>query len=421
VAIRSQRRISDSSRMPDDDTHRNLRGRVVPAVGSGVVISADGCILTNYHVVENAEPERITCDLADGQSFHAVSVTGDSRSDLAIIRVEATDLTPIRMGDLSKVRQGHFVVALGNPYGTASENNGRPALCFGVVSGLGMELTRQLDPLGERYYGNLIQTDAHIHPGNSGGPLINIKGELIGINTAVSLTNGSTESMGYAISIDKRTRDIITRLSRGEKIEYGYLGVNLDAPTAADRNAAGAPRTGGALVRDVRPGTPAEAAKLQAGDVIIEFDGEQVQNRDHLVRLVGASRVNTDVAMLVYRAKKQVRLQVRPGARPTDLRVAVNTSPSPESFLWRGMKLTELSPTSREAHNIADDVQGLIVTQVITDGPADQAGIRPGEVLRKVGDVPINGLRRLKDIAPSLSGPLKVVMLSDVDQEVTLP
>lgn len=423
VAIRSQRRISDSSsgRMPDDETHRGLRGRVIPAVGSGVVISADGCILTNYHVVENAEPERITCDLADGQSFHALSVTGDSRSDLAIIRVEAADLTPVRIGDLSNVRQGHFVVALGNPYGTASENNGRPALCFGVVSALGMELTRQLDPLGERYYGNLIQTDARIHPGNSGGPLININGELIGINTAVSTTNGSSEGLGYAISIDKRTRDIIARLSRGEKIEYGYLGVDLDAPTTADRNAAGAPRTGGALVRGVRPGTPAETAKLQSGDVIMEFDGERVQDRDHLVRLVGASRVNTDVALLVYRDKKQVRLQVRPGRRPTDLRVAVNLSPLPEPFLWRGMKLTELSPATRRAHNFAEDIAGLMVTQVITDGPADKAGIRPGEVLRKVGDVPIDGLRRLKEIAPSLSGPLKVVVLSDADQEVTLP
>jgi serine protease Do len=322
---------------------------------------------------------------------------------------------------LSNVRQGHFVVALGNPYGTATENNGRPAMSFGVISGLGMELTRQLDPLGERYYGNLIQTDARIHPGNSGGPLLNLKGELIGINTAISTSSGSSEGIGYAISIDKRTRDIIARLSRGEKIEYGYLGVDLDVPSVADRSAAGAPRSGGALVRDIRPGTPAAAAKLQAGDVIVEFDGQHVHDRDHLVRLVGASRVDVEVVVLVYRAKKQIRLQARPERRPTELRVAVSVSPPPESFLWRGMKLTDLSPSNRRSHNIADDIQGVIVTQVFTDGPADKAGIRPGEVLRKIGDVEIKGLRRLKEITPSLSGPLKIVMLSDNDQAVTLP
>lgn len=419
VAIRTQRRSNESSAVDalDDESRNAARGRLLPAVGSGVVIAADGLILTNHHVVENTDPERITCALADGRSYPAVSVTSDPRSDLAVVRIAAADLTPIRMGDVGNVRQGHFVVAMGNPYGTASDNAGRSAMSFGVVSALGQELSRQLDPLGESYYGNLIQTDARINPGNSGGPLLNLKGELIGINTAIATHTGGAEGVGYAISIDQRVRDIIVRLARGETIEYGYLGVDLEVPSVADRSAAGAPRSGGALVREVRPGTPAAAARLQAGDVIVEYDGQRVQDRDHLVRLVGASHIDTEVGIVVWRDKRQLRLNVRPDRRPTDLRLAGALG----SFWWRGMKLTDLSPANRRAHRIPDDVEGVLITQIDPNGPAPQAGIRPGQVLRQVGDIPIRNLQRLREIAPSLSGPLKLIVLGDKDQDVALP
>lgn len=421
VAIRTERRINDreGEAIPDDEIHNRLRDHLFPAVGSGVVIGADGLILTNEHVVQDASLENIACTLSDGRTCPVLAVTSDPRSDLAVLRVDAKDLQPIRMGDVGNARQGHFVIVMGNPFGSASDNAGRPAMSFGVISALGQELTRYLDPLGERYYGNLIQTDARINPGNSGGPLLNLRGELIGINTAISTRSGASEGIGYAIAIDSRTREIIAQLARGEQVEYGYLGVDLDVPTAAERAAAGAPPVGGALIREVRPGTPAAAANLQGGDIVVEFDGQPVQTRDHLVRLVGASRVNVEVGMLVYRDKRLLKLRVRPDRRPTEIRVVNAAAP----LSWRGMKLAELSPAHRRAHNIADEVDGLVVLEVDPNGPARKAGIRPGQVLRQVGDVPIYSLKRLRDIAPALSGPLKVIVINEKqsEQELALP
>ncbi|HOB73082.1 MAG TPA: trypsin-like peptidase domain-containing protein [Phycisphaerae bacterium] len=421
VAIRTERHFDnpESDSVLPDNVNDNLSRRLFPAVGSGVVIDPDGLILTNEHVIQDALLEDITCVLSNGQVVPVLEVTSDPRSDLAVLRVDAKNLKAIRMGDVADVRQGHFVIVMGNPFGTASDNGGRPAMSFGVVSALGQELSRQLDPLGERYYGNLIQTDARINPGNSGGPLLNIRGELIGINTAISTRSGASEGIGYAISIDKRTREIIARLARGEQVEYGYLGVDLDVPTAYERALAGAPSSGGALVREVRPGTPAATAGLQSGDIIMEYDDEPVQSRDHLVRVVGASRPGVEVSMLVYRDKQSLRLRVRPDRRPTELRVAGAAAP----FSWRGMKLAELSPATRRAHKIADEVDGLLVLEVDPNGPAQKAGIRTGQVLRQVGDVPINSLKRLRDIAPSLSGSLKVIVTGARQnaQVVTLP
>lgn len=418
VAIRSERRTTseEDEAMPDDEVHRGMRNRVFPAVGSGVIISADGLILTNEHVVQNAEPERITCILSDGESFRVRDITSDPRSDLAVLRIEATDLKPIRLGDVSNVRQGHFAIVMGNPFGSASDNHGRPAMSFGVVSALGQELTRQLDPMGERYYGNLIQTDARINPGNSGGPLLNIRGELIGINTAISTRSGGSEGVGYAISIDKRTKDIIDQLARGREVEYGYLGVDLDSPSPVERVNAGAPVRGGAIVREVRGGTPAAAASFKEGDVIVEFDGRRVQDRDHLVRLVGASRVGADISVLVYRDKQRMTLQVRPGRRPSEIR-PINTY---GSFEWRGMKLVELTPTTRREHHIDARMEGVLVTAVEPESAADKAGVEAWQVLRRIGDVPINGLRRLREISPNLEGPLKIVVAGTEDTELTL-
>ncbi|MEP0844856.1 MAG: PDZ domain-containing protein, partial [Phycisphaerae bacterium] len=353
----------------------------------------------------------------DGDSFRVQGIASDPRSDLAVLRIDAKGLKAIPFGDVANVRQGHFVIVMGNPFGTASDNHGRPAMSFGVVSALGQELTRQLDPMGQRYYGNLIQTDARINPGNSGGPLLNIRGELIGINTAISTRSGANEGVGYAISIDRRTKDIIALLSEGKEVEYGYLGVNLDAPRRSERAAAGAPARGGAIIREVRPNTPAAAANLQEGDIIVEFDGQRVLDQDHLVRMVGAARVDGEVDVLVYRNKKPITMRVRPGRRPIEVR-PINTY---LSFSWRGMKVAELSESLRKAHKIAGDVDGVVVVEVAPDGPADKAGVHVGQVLRKVGDVPINALSRLREIAPNLSGPLKVVLVGEKEEEVTLP
>jgi len=222
VAIRAERRVnrieqpSGQAASPGGETHRRPREQVIPAVGSGVIIGANGLILSNEHVVHHAEPEAIECILASGERYTVRGITTDPRSDLAVLRIDAKDLRPARLGDAGTVRQGHFAIVMGNPFGSASDGAGRPAMSFGVISGIGRNLTRKLDR--DRYYGNLLQTDARINPGNSGGPLFNIKGEVIGIITAISSRSGGSEGVGYAIPIDERTKAIIAQLARGEKV-----------------------------------------------------------------------------------------------------------------------------------------------------------------------------------------------------------
>ncbi|MBI4578926.1 MAG: trypsin-like peptidase domain-containing protein [Planctomycetes bacterium] len=325
VAIRAERRLSpaelefgdDSGRVPNDETHRRVRRQqVVPAIGTGIIVDADGAVLTNEHVIHGADLESITCVLSTGEVYAVRAVTSDPRSDLAILRIDGRRLPQVKLGDLSTVRQGHFAIVMGNPYGSASENRGRPAMSFGIVSALGRPLTRELSPLDERYYGNLIQTDARIRPGNSGGPMLNIHGEVIGITTAISTGSGDSDGLGYAIPIDARTKAIIAQLLRGEAVEYGFLGIRLDEPTSEDRRLAGAPSGArGALVREVEPQTPAAQAKLRAGDLVVEFDGLSVRGVDELIRLVGAARVGTPVSLTFYREGATQTVTVSPARR----------------------------------------------------------------------------------------------------------
>lgn len=417
VAIRASRRIAtvygldEEATPPDDEIHRKLQDQFIPAVGSGIVIRPDGLILTNEHVIQMADPENIECVLSDGQRHTVMGIASDPRSDLAVLKINTDQLTAARLGDMSKVRQGHFAIVLGNPFGSALDSRGRPAMSFGVISAVGRELTGQLDPSGERYYGNLIQTDARINPGNSGGPLLNIKGEVIGINTAISTRSGGSEGVGYAIPIDKLTRTIIERLCQGEEVEYGLLGVSLETPTAVDREQAGCPPDTGALVKEVVYGTPAAEAELQSGDVIVEFDGEPVPDVDYLIRQVGASRVGQKVSLVYYRDKQQIRTTVMPSRRAVK-GVAI-------SYRWRGMRLANPTPEIRGKYKLPETGEGIVVIHVSTDSPAAGAGFEPGQFIQRIQDVDIKGVATLVKSLTRLNGPLKVILHNN--KQLTLP
>jgi len=323
VAISSRHRIEPFSVANTEpapypsERHRSLRDQWMPAVGTGIIIRSDGLILTNEHVIHRADPENITCTLAGGEVYAVRSITSDPRSDLAVLRIDARDLEVVKLGDAGTVQQGHFAIVMGNPFGSATGARGKPAMSFGIISALGRPLTRQLDPHGDRYYGNLIQTDARINPGNSGGPLLNIKGEVIGIATAISTRSGGSDGVGFAIAMDRRIKGIIAQLARGEEVEYGFLGVQLNFPSPEDRRLAGTPDSRGALVSGVHPDTPAHAAGLQPGDIIAEFDGQPVTDYDHLIRLVGAARVGTEVPLVLYRRRERMTVKIMPVKRTT--------------------------------------------------------------------------------------------------------
>ena len=292
------------------------------------------------------------------------------------------------------------MIVLGNPFGSASAGKGEAAMSFGVVSGLGRQLTPQLDPQDQRYYGNLIQTDARINPGNSGGPLINLRGEVIGVNTAISTRSGSSQGVGFAIPIDDHTRGVIARLARGEEIEYGYLGVSPDTPTALDRQRAGCPPGVGVVVRGVTEASPAAAAGLQPGDVIVAFDGRPVGDVDALIRAVGAARAGREVEIGIYRDGQPMNLRGVPARRQT-IR-GVNTD---ATWIWRGMHLANVTPRLRRQLDLPESAAGVVVSRVEPLSPAEKAGVTRGLVLRSLNGHPIDTVRRLREVAESLDGP----------------
>ncbi len=419
VAIRAERKLDeedfDRDQVPDDENHRRFRDRLYPAVGTGVILTTEGHILTNEHVVHNALPQDIECILWNGQSYSVQGLTSDPRSDLAVLRIEAPDLRPAQLGDAATVRQGHFAIVMGNPFGSASENYGRTAMSFGIISAMGQDLTQKLDLSQQRYYGNLLQTDARINPGNSGGPLLNLRGEVVGITTAISTRSGRSEGVGYAISVDARVREIIDRLKRGEEVPYGFIGVQLDRPSESQRRSAGAPLSGGALVRDVTSGAPA-AGKLQSGDIVVEFDSVLVEDVDQLIRLVGAATVGKDVQVKYYRNHQLLTSTLAPAPRKNLLRGVHIEAP----LNWRGMRLADLSDDLRETYKLPDDTSGVVVVHVESGGAASKAGLKPGQVIRQVGDDEVREVRALRRLTPQLTGPVRIKAAGS-DTEITLP
>lgn len=418
VAIRADRRVDDderrqSRRSPSGESRRGSVERLIPAVGTGMIIREDGLVLTNEHVIHNADPRSIEVVLSNGDVYAVQEIISDPRSDLAVLRIHSTGLTPVKFGHVDEIRRGNFVLVLGNPYGTASDHRGQPSMTFGVVSALGRDLTHQLDPSRKRYYGNLIETDARINPGNSGGPLLNIRGEVVGVTTAISTRSGGSEA-GYAVPIDARTREIIARLSEGREIEYGYLGVELNEPSASDRQAAGAPARRGALVIVVEPGSPAYRANLRPGDVIVEFEGGEIENVDELVRLVGAAPIGEKINMRVYRDGKQLTLGVVLGRR-SDLLSGTNI------LTWRGMKLANATSDIRRSLGLPDSADGVVVTYIEEEGPAGKAGLAVGQILRRIGGVELTDVSQLREIASRTEGPVKIQVGGDPPVEITLP
>lgn len=309
VAIRTYRTV---------ERRRSERHQILRPVsqGTGFVVAADGYIATNRHVLEDANV--FTVILHNGEKLEAEVIQTDPRSDLAVIKVEARGLKPVRFGDLADVRPNQWAFACGNPFGLANED-GTSSVTFGVISALGREMTQRLAPgdFQRHYYGNMIETSAAINPGGSGGPLFNIDGEMIGVVTAIETSSGVSEGAGFAIPIDKNTRRILDKLRAGEEIRYGFLGVTVENVPRPESSVVADSRVfRGAMVMTIslRDG-PAAQAGLQSSDVIIEYDGMAIEDFDHLVRLVGFTPVGSRVPLTYVRNGVRRRTSVVLGDR----------------------------------------------------------------------------------------------------------
>ncbi|GAB4269872.1 MAG: trypsin-like peptidase domain-containing protein [Deferrisomatales bacterium] len=364
------------------------RERRERSLGSGVIIRPDGTILTNEHVINNASRIRVT--LSTGEEYEAELVGADSRTDLAVLRVEGKGALPtVEVGTSADLMPGETVIAIGNPFG----------LSHTVTTGVVSALNRTIRGANDRVYTDFIQTDASINPGNSGGPLLNILGQLVGINSAIYQ---SAEGIGFAIPVDKAMRIVDNLIAYGE-VHRAWLGVHVQDLTPELARHFGAEGKGGVLVTRVFEGSPAEEAGLRRSDVIRSLDGKAVQDRDDFYeRLAG------------YTAGSRVRVGVLRKGR--ELELVVVAREIPEEYLdflstaWLGLRVVENSRALARRYDLYTS-RGLVVAEVVRSSAAARAGIEPGDVIRQVNDEAVDTLEEYRQALLTASQRETVVLV----------
>jgi len=353
------------------------------AVGSGVIFDQkNGYILTNSHVVENAN--RVVVTLKDGRQLTAKIVGFDSQTDIAVLKIDPAKLTSLSLGDSKLVQVGDYVVAIGNPFGLGQ------TATFGIVSAVGRS------GLGIEGYEDFIQTDASINPGNSGGALVNLRGELIGINAAIISRSGGNVGVGFAVPINM-AKAIAQQLIESGKVSRGSLGVMVQDLTPSLAQAMGIDRTGGAVVAQVSPRSPAAKAGIQVGDVITSLDGDMVDSSAQLRNAIGEKMPGTDVHVTLLRDGKErtITASLDPLVEK-EKRAALEPQVSHEDAPMFG-----ITPGSAPGEGIGSDTSGVYVTKVDVGSAAAHAGIEEGDVIVSANRVPLNSA---SDLARALNG-----------------
>lgn len=341
------------------------------SLGSGFIIDEDGYILTNNHVVEGADEIKVR--LSDKHEFDAKIVGRDPKTDIALIKIKSSHGLPIaRLGDSDKLEVGEWVMAIGNPFGLEQ------TVTVGIVSAKGRVI-------GSGPYDDFIQTDASINPGNSGGPLINVRGEVIGINTAI-IAGG--QGIGFAIPINM-AKNIIGQLKEKGKVTRGWLGVTVQTVTPELAKSFGLKEGKGALVADVTKGSPADVAGIEQGDVIIEFNGKEIEEMNALPRLVAETPVGKKVKVVVIRNGARKELTVKVGEL-TEEREEMQLAERETDKL--GLVVSNITSEIAERLNVKVG-SGVVVTEVEEGSPADEAGIRRGDIIKEVNKTPVKNVK----------------------------
>ncbi|MEN8182198.1 MAG: DegQ family serine endoprotease [Myxococcota bacterium] len=372
----------------------------VPSLGSGFVISSDGYIVTNNHVVE--EVDTINVAFLDGTELEAKVIGRDPKTDIALIKVDPEKPLPaLPLGDSEKVRPGEWVVAIGNPFGLSH------TVTAGIVSALGRNI-------GQGPYDDFIQTDAAINPGNSGGPLLNLGGEVIGINTAI---NPRANTVGFSVPINV-AKTILPQLRSSGHVTRGWLGVYIQQITPDLAEAMDLGQESGALVSKVDPAGPAAKAGLERGDVILEFDGTAIGEMSELPRVVAAAAVGKKVDVLVIRDGKRRTLTVVLGELDQpELAAAAQDPEGPMAF---GMRVQNVTPEIAEQLGL-EEPGGVVVVQVEPGSPASEAGLRRGDVILEAGQGSVKDAADLHSrLEAADKGVLLFVRRGDVTSYVAL-
>ena len=354
-------------------------------IGSGIIISPDGYIVTNNHVVNGATQIRVT--LNDRRVFPAKLVGVDKLNDLAVIKINANNLTTVAWGDSTKLRPGQTVLAFGSPFGYFQFSVTR-----GIVSALDRPNPYSDDP---RKPGAYIQTDAAINPGNSGGPLVDAHGELVGINTFIITNNGAFAGAGFAIP-SQIVRASAESLIKDGTVHHGYLGISMNDVTPDNSSFFNLQDATGAIVSQVTPDSPASRAGLKSGDVLRELNGTQIKNGSQLQVAVSQTAPGTDIKLGILRDGKPDTLTVKVGEFKGNQQVAENEGGSQQRGKL-GLAVDDLNSNTRQQLNLPSNVHGAAVSSVRPGSPADDAGLQPGDVIQEVNRKPIQNAQQFAD------------------------
>lgn len=368
---------------PFNDMFERFFGDRIPresrqtSLGSGFIIDKDGFILTNNHVVERTDEIKVM--LANGTEYDAEIVGRDPKTDLALIRIEAEeDLKPLPIGDSEKLEVGDWVLAIGNPF----------AFNHTVTAGI---VSAKYRDLGAGAYDNFIQTDASINPGNSGGPLLNTRGEVVGINSVIFSGNVGSIGIGFAIPINM-AKDLLPQLKKG-KVIRGWLGVMIQVITPELKESFELKEEEGALVSEVTPRGPAEEAGIKEGDVIVSFDGKKIREMSNLPIIVASTPVGKIVTVEVIREGKKKRFEVKIAELDKEIEEGETQI---EDMRDLGMTVDEITPSMARQLGLSDE-RGVVVVQVETNSPAEEAGIARGDVILAINREPVNDVETYKE------------------------
>jgi len=365
------------------------------SLGSGVIISPDGYILTANHVVEDADEIKVAVGDSDSKKFTAKVVGADPPTDVAVLKIDAKDLPAITLGDSDQLEVGDVVLAIGNPFGVGQ------SVTMGIISGLGRHY-------GMNGYENFIQTDAAINKGNSGGALVDAEGRLVGINTWIATSSGGSEGVGFAVPINL-ARHVMQSLIGGGKVTRGYLGIVPEDITPGLAEGFKLPDQNGALVGDVETNTPAQKAGIKSGDVILEINGEKVNDANSLRLMVSEMAPGTNITVKLLRDGQEKTFSIALAELPEETADNSNNgnnsgSAISETDALGGVTVANLNRQARQLLQLPDNIQGVVVTDIDPDSNSADAGLQRNDVILEINRHPVKNTDKAVELYKQAKG-----------------
>ena len=374
------------------DQFKMPKERKTAGLGSGVIVSSDGYILTNYHVIKDADEIKVL--LSDKRDFKGKVVGTDPKTEIAVIKIEATNLPTIKWGDSNRLKVGEIVLAIGNPYGL------NQTVTMGIVSAVGRA------NVGIAEYEDFIQTDAAINPGNSGGALVNVKGELVGINTAIFSTSGGYQGIGLAIPSDM-AKDVMDSLIAKGKVVRGWLGVSVQSITPELAKQFNLKEEKGALVGDVVEESPAEKAGIQRGDIITSYEGKKIDEPYQLRNMVANTSPGKEVELTIVREITTKTIKVTISEQPAEVQ---KLSKGEYDNLLRGVTVQNLTPEIYKQLNLPKKLKGVVVSEIDEESPAVMVLVQ-GDIIQEINRKKITSTRDYENIVAKIKPEEDILLL----------